>query len=155
MAEKKVYVASPSGFSELGRMHYEEDILAPLRRLGFTVLDPWSSVAKESPQELIRQSRDTSSSDALRIGVRNAQLIREADFFLAILDGPDVDAGVAAELGFAVGVGKRVVGYRGDFRPSGDFLALPVNAQLAAFIELGHGRILTSMEDLWKALEEA
>ena len=42
--------------------------------------------------------------------------IETADVVLAVLDGADADSGVCYEVGLAVGLGKRVIGMRTDFR---------------------------------------
>jgi len=39
---------------------------------------------------------------------------------LAVVDGQEVDSGVASEVGFAYGLGKRIIGYRNDFRLAGE-----------------------------------
>jgi len=42
--------------------------------------------------------------------------IREADIIVAILDGQDVDSGVAFEVGYGYAIGKQIIGVRTDFR---------------------------------------
>ncbi len=42
--------------------------------------------------------------------------LRSADLILAILDGADVDSGVAFEIGYARALNKAVVGLRTDYR---------------------------------------
>lgn len=44
------------------------------------------------------------------------EAVRSADVVVACLDGPDVDSGVAFEMGYAHALGKPVVGVRTDFR---------------------------------------
>lgn len=46
--------------------------------------------------------------------------VDSADAVLAILDGPEVDSGVAWEMGYAYARGKPVVGVRTDFRPGAE-----------------------------------
>lgn len=46
--------------------------------------------------------------------------IDAADIVLAILDGPDVDAGTCVEIGYAYAKKKRIIGIRTDFRSSED-----------------------------------
>ena len=53
-----------------------------------------------------------------------------AEGVVAIMDGPDPDSGTAWECGYAYAMRKPVVLFRGDFRRSGDALALPYNAML-------------------------
>jgi nucleoside 2-deoxyribosyltransferase len=67
-----VYVASPLGFSEPGR----HDPAGPARR-----------------EALVRMSRT--------IGERNRTLLAGAAAVPAVPDGPDVDSGTAAEVGWA------------------------------------------------------
>ena len=66
------------------------------------------------PQEFMASGPD-------RHGSLHAQCIEgveQADVVVAVLDGPDVDSGVAWEMGYARGLGKPVVGVRTDFRES-------------------------------------
>jgi len=44
--------------------------------------------------------------------------VRDADQLLACLDGPDVDSGTCVEIGYAIALGKPILGYRTDFRGS-------------------------------------
>jgi Nucleoside 2-deoxyribosyltransferase len=46
--------------------------------------------------------------------------VESADLVLAILDGPEVDSGVAWEMGYAYARGKPVLGVRTDFRPGAE-----------------------------------
>ena len=121
----KLYVASPLGFSEAGRLFYREALLPKLKGMGLTILDPWSltdpqaiDVAQQMPPG--REQNDAWRQINIQIGARNAEAIRDADALVAVLDGTDVDSGTAAEIGFAFGLGKIIHGYRGDFRLSSD-----------------------------------
>lgn len=44
----------------------------------------------------------------------------DSDIVVAVLDGPDVDAGTCVEIGYAYAGKKPVVGFRTDFRASED-----------------------------------
>ena len=48
------------------------------------------------------------------------QSLEEADLMVAILDGPDVDSGVAFEMGYARARGVPIIGVRTDYRESQD-----------------------------------
>jgi len=48
------------------------------------------------------------------------QSLEEADLMVAILDGPDVDSGVAFEAGYACARGIPIIGVRTDYRESQD-----------------------------------
>ena len=72
-----------------------------------------------------------------------------------MLDGTDVDSGTAAEIGYAFAKGKRIVGYRGDFRLSADNEGSLVNLQVEYFIHASGGRIVSSIKQLAPALQRA
>ena len=46
----KIYVASPLGFSEVGKYFLYDKIIPKIEELGYAVLDPW----KLTPDELIQ-----------------------------------------------------------------------------------------------------
>jgi nucleoside 2-deoxyribosyltransferase len=127
-----VYVASALGFSEATRA-YNELLLAAVRGAGHEPLDPWSN-APVDPQA---------------IGARNEDHIRAADAVLALLDGTDVDSGVAAEIGFAAALGKPVVGFRLDFRQAGDMPGAIVNLQVEHWLS---GPVNRTLEAALEAL---
>ena len=54
------------------------------------------------------------------IGGNNETAIKSAFGIFAVLDGTDVDSGTASEIGYGAAKGKIIVGYRGDFRMTGD-----------------------------------
>jgi len=148
----KVYLASPLGFSpEL--KPYLQRVKARLGQLGYEVFDPWEQpFAKE-----IRESSRIENHDeriraytrlAQEIGAANETAIRECDILLGVLDGPEVDSGTAAEIGFAVGIGKRSHGLRTDWRDCGDYVGLPINLQVLYFIERSGGRLFRTVEEM-------
>jgi nucleoside 2-deoxyribosyltransferase len=71
---------------------------------------------------------------------------------VAILDGPDVDSGTAAEIGYAFAKGKQIVGYRSDVRLSADNEGGIVNLQVEFFIRESGGTIVRRYEDLGPCL---
>jgi nucleoside 2-deoxyribosyltransferase len=71
---------------------------------------------------------------------------------IAVLDGPDVDSGTAAEIGYAFARGKLVVGYRGDFRLSADNEGGIVNLQVEFFIRESGGDIVSVYTELERSL---
>lgn len=60
--------------------------------------------------------------------------IDEADAVLAVLDGPDVDAGVAFEVGHAHARGIPVLGLRTDYRPGAEHGANLMCARACRFV---------------------
>ena len=89
------------------------------------------------------------------IGGRNAELISDAAGVLAFLDGPDVDSGTAAEIGYAAALHKPIVGIRSDFRVSGDNEATVVNLQVEWFVADSGGTIVGELDAGLRALAQA
>src|SRR5262249_5847522 len=77
-----------------------------------------------------------------QIARRGQQAIDECNAVLAVLDGPDVDSGTAAEIGYAFARGKPILGYRGDFRLSSDNSGAMINLQVEFFIRKSGGQIV-------------
>jgi nucleoside 2-deoxyribosyltransferase len=144
-ARPRVYVAGPGGFDAAGRAWHKR-VCEQLTSAGFDVLDPWlaSQATFRAAYDVPNDERTAALYDANRVaGAANAAMIRDADALLALLDGVDVDSGTAAEIGFASALGTLVVGYRTDWRTSGDNEAAIVNLQLEYFIEASGGTIVT------------
>lgn len=156
----KVYVASPLGRSEATRSWYRETLLPALAACGVEVLDPWAE--GERPEQDISGVPDGASVGEpmvawrdvnARIGLRNTRLIHQAHGVVAVLDGPDVDSGTAAEIGYATALGRWVLGYRGDARQAGENPGCVVNLQVESFIRL-RGEIYPSVDGLIGALKD-
>lgn len=150
---KKVYCASPLGFSESGSFFLYRKLIPAIEDAGMEVIDPW----KLTPQEKILEAAAIADAPArkkhwqelnIEMGKNNADGIERADIVVAVLDGADVDSGTAAEIGFACAKGKPVIGYRSDFRLSGDNEGSTVNLQVEYFIRASGGRIVTSLEEM-------
>ena len=73
---------------------------------------------------------------------------------VAVLDGPDVDSGTAAEIGFASALGKPIVGYRSDLRLSGDNEGTTVNLQVEYFVRKTGGTIVLYLNSLREQLAQ-
>lgn len=149
---KKIYIASPLGFSEAGRFFLYEKVVPMFTRLGLEVIDPWTL----TPPELVSatlslpagEERIKAWSDLSKIiAENNVKGIMESDGIFAVLDGTDVDSGTAAEIGYASAIGKTISAYRGDFRSSGDNEGSVVNLQVTWFIESSGGSISSSLVD--------
>ena len=153
----RVYLASPLGFSQAGRLFYEMVLIPVVRDLGFEVLDPWASNDPTRIAAVAAMPPGPDRVDAwralnLEIGAANRDAIDRADGVVAVLDGVDVDSGTAAEIGYAFARGRWIVGYRGDFRLSADNEGGIVNLQVEYFIRASGGTIVERYEDLAKAL---
>lgn len=128
----RVYVASPYGFSESTREFRDKVLYAAIKEAGCEVIDPWRHNPPLPPP--------------MELGRMNASDIEEADGLVAVLDGTDVDSGTASEIGYGAGKGKWIVGYRGDFRQSGENQKVVVNLQVEYFVRKNKGTIVTSRE---------
>jgi nucleoside 2-deoxyribosyltransferase len=152
-----IFLSSPLGFSESGRMFYYKKLLPMLGNLGYAVIDPWV-LTDPALLETIRQMppgaqrRDAYAALNFRIGLTNAEAIDRCDAVLAVLDGVDVDSGTAAEIGYASARGKPIAGYRGDFRLSADNEGSIVNLQVEYFIFASGGKIVTDLAEIPEVL---
>ena len=153
----KIYMASPLGFSQAGRLFYNGTLIPEVVRLGFEVVDPWTLTDQAKMKAVQNMPYGQARRDAWRrlnveIGGNNRAGIDRADMVLAVLDGVDVDSGTAAEIGYAFAKGKPILGYRGDFRVSADNEGSTVNLQVEYFIRQSGGDIVTKLADLAPAL---
>jgi nucleoside 2-deoxyribosyltransferase len=153
----RIYIAGPLGFSELGRMA-QKALCDHVLAAGFVPVDPFALAPADQIQRINELGSLDSQRDAWRdlsfhIGHLNSQAIEACDAVLAVLDGPDVDSGTAAEIGYAHARAKRIVGYRGDFRLAADNIGSTVNLQVEYFIKASGGAIATSLTDLTRMLQ--
>lgn len=147
-ARPRCYVASPLGFSEAGRDYYAGRYL-PALAAHVEPVDPWALSLPEEFAAAAAQGREPAFG--LEVGARNAEAIRGAQLLIAQLDGQEVDAGTAAEVGYAAALGLPCLGMRSDLRASGE-PGMRVNLQLEAFIVLSGGFIAGSLGELVERL---
>ena len=100
----KVFLSAPL-FSKSER-DFNSDIAKKLRDSGFEV---W--LAQESP--FIEEG---SHEEKKRIYEKDISALKASDVVVAVLDGVEVDAGVAFEMGFAKALGKPIIGLKTDYR---------------------------------------
>src|SRR5262249_15983004 len=143
----RIYTAGPLGFSEAGRQFHAR-IVDMLAKLNHTVLDPWTFDPEKISAVLAmpygQDKKNAWEKLNVEIGKANTRLIDRCDLVFAVLDGVDVDSGTAAEIGYAYARGKRILGYRGDFRLSADNEGATVNLQVEYFIRSSGGTIIRS-----------
>jgi nucleoside 2-deoxyribosyltransferase len=149
----RIYLASPLGFSEAGRHFYDAVLVPFIRDLGLEVLDPWTLTDARKIRAAQALSYGPARREAWRrlnmeMGATNQAAIDRAQAVVAVLDGVDVDSGTAAEIGYAFGRGKLILGYRGDFRLSADNEGSTVNLQVEYFIRQSGGAIVERYADL-------
>jgi nucleoside 2-deoxyribosyltransferase len=138
---RPVYLAGPLGFSAPGREYHQKVLKPAILAAGYTALDPW-----ENTTDPVRPQVDQND----QLGAMNADMIRNAAAVFAVLDGPDVDSGTAAEIGYAAALGVPVVGLRTDTRQTGDNAAATVNLQVEWMIKASRGSVV--LDDLAKAV---
>lgn len=150
---KTIYLASPLGFSDSGS-HFIRDVLVPeLTRQGLSVINPFDLVDPARIRAIAEMEAGFARVEAWRalnieIGQGNVSAIDSCDAMLAVLDGADVDSGTASEIGYAFAKGKRIVGYRSDFRISADNEGGIVNLQVEYFIRASGGTIVIRVADI-------
>lgn len=148
-----IYIASPLGFSETGRLFLYEKLIPLLIKLNLECIDPW----KLTPESLIEDVNRIKDGEKKRIewiklnriiAENNKNGIEKSDGMLAVLDGTDVDSGTAAEIGYAAAINKKICGYRNDFRSSGDNIGAKINLQVEYFILNSGGQIVSDLVEL-------
>lgn len=159
MMNKHIYIASPLGFSEVGKYFMEREILPVFREIGFQILDPWNLTPESLSKPVFElpygeNKRKKLEELNLVIGQNNTDALLKADGIFAVLDGVDVDSGTASEIGFAAARGIPVLGYRGDFRLSADNEGSKVNLQVEYFIKSSGGKIITEISELKDSIIE-
>ena len=150
----RVYLASPYGFSASG-FEYLRKVREIAGSWGVNLLDPWD-VSSFDREWSLRTARDPNSAtmwNSIRetAPVHNFEMVAQSDAVVAVLDGADVDSGVACEIGYAHAMGIPVIGYRSDFRPSGDSIHGTVNLQVEACL---YGGICTNWDQVGWRLRE-
>lgn len=100
----KVFIAAPL-FSE-GERVFNSKVAQKLRAVGFKV---WVAQESYELQENLPQEKK-------RIYECDISALKKSDVIVAILDGIEVDSGVAYELGFAKDLNKPLIGIKTDHR---------------------------------------
>ncbi len=153
----EIYLAGPLGFSEAGRDFHARVLVPAVRALGHATLDPWLLTDPAALEAVAALPYGAAKREAWRIlnreiGAANAAALDRCDAIFAVLDGVDIDSGTAAEIGYAFARGKKILGYRGDFRLSADNDGSIVNLQVEYFIRASGGDIITTLAELPRAL---
>jgi nucleoside 2-deoxyribosyltransferase len=106
-----IYLASPYGFSAHWRSRLLPDFVEVLSALG---LEVWEPFERNGQVDLAQ------AGWAWRGAQADVQDVRDADAFLAIVNGTPPDEGVMLELGVAIALGKPIFLFRDDFRRCSD-----------------------------------
>jgi nucleoside 2-deoxyribosyltransferase len=131
----RAYIAGPL-FNE-GERWWNFEIDTRVRKLGYTTYIPQRDGVK-------LQDR----SDVPKIFQSDKDALTQADLIVANLDGMDVDAGTAWELGFAEGLGKHCVGVYTDWRKH--FKYQTVNLMIQCSVD----KLVLSLDELEKYLQQ-
>jgi nucleoside 2-deoxyribosyltransferase len=151
----KVYLANAL-FSEAD-IAYNEMIYDRLTEAGFEVY---------APQKNAEINDKSKSADSIAIYWGDTEKLEWADAIVAVLDGPVVDAGVAAEIGYMAAKYKTIYGLFTDSRESSRTI-IPSKVELLSktaesqfpYVNLyvvgaikSNGEIFTSFDDLLRAM---
>lgn len=161
MEMEKAYLASPYGFTDSGMAFMKAKIIPIIEQASFEALNPWKYSKKISRKiDDIKSTNDIFKQIELwknlnkEIAKNNEILIKASQIVVAILDGSDIDSGVASEIGYAYALHKKIIGYRSDTRMTGDNIGAKVNLQIEYFIYNSKGCIVTNIEELKETLEK-
>ena len=118
---KKIYLASPYGFSA----HWKEQLLPPfvaaLEGMGAEV---WEPFARNNQVDF------SQPGWAYKVGQADLRDVVESDATFAIVNGTPPDEGVMVELGAAIALKKKTFLFRDDFRRCTDSEDYPLNLML-------------------------
>ena len=141
MTKKKIYLASPYGFSKQWSTNLLPEFISALESLGAEVWEPFH-----------RNNQVDSSQQgwAHKVAKANLQDVKDSDAIFAIVNGTPPDEGVMVELGFAIALGKPTFLFRDDFRKCTDSDKYPLNLMLFAGLPAIHWEdsFFTSIEEI-------
>lgn len=147
-------LASNLPFTWPGR-HFMRNTLEPiLRTNGFEVGVPGApgGWGRAIPN---RSAQPSSAAEAAsqHLGESYVQLLDTCDAVLALLDGPEVEAGVAASIGYAAHR-VPVVGWRTDVRRSGEPISQLVNVVVEQLIRSSNGLLTRDLDEALRFLRD-
>lgn len=119
--KKRIYLASPYGFSAQQKEFLLPAFVRALEALGAEV---WEPFARNNQVDF------SVSGWAYRIGQSDLRDVRECDAIFAIVNGTPPDEGVMVELGAAIALGKKTFLFRDDFRRCTDCEQYPLNLMI-------------------------
>ena len=121
VANKKIYLANPYGFSEQQKSRLLPEIIAALENLG---LEVWEPFARNNQVDF------SEPGWAYSVGQADFADVRDSDAIFAVVNGAPPDEGVMVELGMAIALGKPTFLFRDDFRRVTDSEEYPLNLML-------------------------
>ena len=121
MSNKKLYLASPYGFSDHCRLKLLPEFVSKLETMGATVYEPF---ARNSNVDF------SIPGWANNVACSNLRDLSNSDGLFAIVNGSPPDEGVMVELGIAIALGKPTFLFRDDFRKCTDSDEYPLNLMI-------------------------
>ena len=121
MTKRRIYLASPYGFSAQWRRLLLPEFIEVLESFGLEVWEPFSRNGQVNLSE---------PGWAYRVAQRDLQDVKDADAIFAVVNGTPPDEGVMVELGAAIALGKEIFLFRDDFRRCTDSEEYPLNLML-------------------------
>ncbi len=118
---KRIYLASPYGFSHQWKHSLLPTFVNALTDLGCEVWEPFSRNNQIDLDE---------AGWAYRVGQADLRDVVESDAIFAIVNGTPPDEGVMVELGAAIALKKPTFLFRDDFRRCTDSESYPLNLML-------------------------
>jgi nucleoside 2-deoxyribosyltransferase/SAM-dependent methyltransferase len=119
-------------------------LTAEIEALGYEMYSPWRDAGDAA---LVAAHGEDWPRTNAEIARRNLRAIESCDWVLAVVEGADVDAGVAMEVGYAHALGKPIKLLRTDFRSQGARVGA-VNIMLGTAAERLYGSVEALLEDL-------
>lgn len=157
-----VYLAGGYGFNGKERKGIEP--LIKILEQEFEIINPFERAVEpgfieeilELEEEIKLAGRRRSYEEIVKeisainfqIGRQNHLLISKSDIVFIDLDGVEPDAGACCEGTDGYHQGKKVYGYRDDFRPGGENSGCQTSLQVEFYIKASGGRIFGSHEEL-------
>jgi len=120
---KKIYLASPYGFSTQQREVLLPVLIGKLESLGAEVWEPFQN------SDLADRS---TPGWAYRVGQMDLAAVVSSDAIFAVVNGSPPDEGVMIELGAAIALKKPTFLFRDDFRRCSPCEEYPLNLMLFA-----------------------
>ena len=118
---KKIYLASPYGFSAQWKEQLLPPFVAALEGMGAEV---WEPFARNNQVDF------SQPGWAYKVGQADLRDVVESDAIFAIVNGTPPDEGVMVELGAAIALQKKSFLFRDDFRRCTDSEDYPLNLML-------------------------
>ncbi|MBR9691908.1 hypothetical protein GOV06_03915 [Candidatus Woesearchaeota archaeon] len=162
-----IYLANPLGFSlELEKPALDNliGLLEGVQVEGIEVkvIEPFAENEKYLPQitpnESYKEHERKWDEFNDQVYENNKQLMAQSHMMVAILNGADVDSGVASEVAKYSLAGKPVIGYRDDFRLGENIASRGINLEVKGSvkeaIKKSGGQIVGGLDHLVKTATE-